>query len=390
MPGRAWWQYLDKKNVSVKMMHKLLFVFGTRPEAIKMAPLIATCKKDPDKWKCKVCITAQHREMLDQVLSFFKIDPDYDLSLMKPNQTLYDITADALKGLEGVLKAEQPDVVLVQGDTTTAFAGALAAFYQKIRVAHIEAGLRSNDKYSPFPEEMNRKLVTSLTDYHFAPTQRAADNLLYEQVKSHVYITGNTVIDSLLWGAQIVKTDEKYKAMFSYLNPQKKIILVTGHRRESFGEPFENICNAIKNIAIKFKDSVQIVYPVHLNPNVQEPVNRLLGNIGNIHLIAPLDYPHLIWLMDKSSIVLTDSGGIQEEAPSLGKPVLVMREVTERVEGIDAGTAILVGADSAIIEEKLTALLTDETLYNTMSKAINPYGTGKAAENILKILSEVI
>jgi UDP-N-acetylglucosamine 2-epimerase (non-hydrolysing) len=372
------------------MAHKLLFVFGTRPEAIKMAPLIAACKKDTSRWDCKICITAQHREMLDQVLDFFAIVPDYDLSLMKPNQTLYDITADGLKALGQVITTEQPDMVLVQGDTTTAFIGALAAFYQKIKVAHIEAGLRSGDKYSPFPEEINRKLVGSIADYHFAPTKRAADNLAKEQIADHVYTTGNTVIDALLWGVEIVRAGNKYAAAFNYLKPGKKIILVTGHRRESFGKPFENICYSIKNIATKFSDSVQVVYPVHLNPNVQEPVNRILGGMENVHLVHPLDYPHLLWIMEKSHIVLTDSGGIQEEAPSLGKPVLVMREVTERTEGIDAGTAILVGTDPDVIEEKLSALLTNAELYNKMSKAVNPYGDGHAAENILKILEKVI
>jgi len=372
------------------MPHKLLFIFGTRPEAIKMAPLIAACKQQPDVWEAKVCITAQHREMLDQVLDFFDIKADYDLSLMKPNQTLFDITALGLKGLETILQQEKPDVVFVQGDTTTAFVGALAAFYQKIKVAHIEAGLRSGDKYSPFPEEVNRKLVSAVTDFHFAPTKNAADNLAKENVANNVYVTGNTVIDALLTGVELVSADNKYGKAFSFINPAKKIILVTGHRRESFGEPFENICQAIKNIANKYDNDVQIVYPVHLNPNVQEPVNRLLKGLDNVHLIAPLDYPHLLWLMEKSYIVLTDSGGIQEEAPSLGKPVLVMRDVTERTEGIDAGTALLVGTDAAVIEKAVDTLLTNQNIYNKMATAQNPYGSGNAAESILNLLVKLL
>lgn len=370
-------------------MKKLLFIFGTRPEAIKMAPLIAACKQQPQHWDCKVCITGQHKEMLQQVLDFFKIEADYDLALMKHNQTLFDITADALKGLQGILTTEKPDIVIVQGDTTTAFAGALAAFYLKIKVAHIEAGLRSGDKLSPFPEEVNRKLVSVVADYHFAPTPKAAENLRLEQITENVFVTGNTVIDALLWGVGIVKDDASYAQKFPFIDPSKKVILVTGHRRESFGTPFENICKAISYIAKKYSDSVQIVYPVHLNPQVQDPVNRLLTGIENVQLIAPLDYPHLLWLLEKSYIVLTDSGGIQEEAPSLGKPVLVMRDVTERVEGIEAGTAELVGTNTAVIIEKMEALLSNEKLYQQMSTATNPYGDGHSANTILDILQKI-
>lgn len=371
------------------ILKKILFIFGTRPEAIKMAPLIAACKQQPQVWDCKVCITGQHKEMLQQVLDFFKIEADFDLALMKHNQTLFDITADALKGLQGILSTEKPDIVVVQGDTTTAFVGALAAFYLKIKVAHIEAGLRSGDKLSPFPEEVNRKLVGVVADYHFAPTPKAAQNLRLEQITNNVFVTGNTVIDALLWGVSIVKDNPAYAAKFSFLDPTKKVILVTGHRRESFGSPFENICTAIAYIADKYKDEVEIVYPVHLNPQVQEPVNRLLTGINNIHLIAPLDYPHLLWILAKSYIVLTDSGGIQEEAPSLGKPVLVMRDVTERIEGIEAGTAELVGTDAILIINRMEALLTDATLYQQMSTANNPYGDGNSASVILDILQQL-
>ena len=354
-----------------------------------MAPVYLSLLQHPDSFQVEVCITGQHKEMLQQVLEFFKIEADYDLALMKHNQTLFDITADALKGLQGILSTEKPDVVMVQGDTTTAFVGALAAFYLKIKVAHIEAGLRSGDKQSPFPEEVNRKLVGVMADYHFAPTPKAAENLRLEQITQNVFVTGNTVIDALLWGVSIVKDNPIYAAKFSFLDPTKKVILVTGHRRESFGEPFENICKAIAFIANKYHNSVQIVYPVHLNPQVQEPVNRLLTGMNNVHLIAPLDYPHLLWLLEKSYIVLTDSGGIQEEAPSLGKPVLVMRDVTERIEGIEAGTAELVGTDANLIIERMTALLTDEKLYQQMSTANNPYGDGQSATNILDILQQL-
>ncbi len=365
---------------------RALFIFGTRPEAIKMAPLIKEFQKE-DSFDVKVCVTAQHREMLDQVLDFFDVSPDYDLNIMKPNQSLFDITANTLKGLESVLDEFKPDLIFVQGDTTTAFVGALAGFYKKTKIAHIEAGLRSHNKYSPFPEEMNRVLAGHLADYHFAPTERAKENLFNENIKENVYVVGNTVIDALFLGLEIIKEqgEEQYYKHFDFIDFSKRIILVTGHRRESFGEPFENICYALKEIADNYKD-VEIVYPVHLNPNVREPVNRILRGMKNIHLIEPLSYPYLIWLMSQSYLVLTDSGGIQEEAPSLGKPVLVMREVTERVEGIEAGTAKLVGTDKENIIKEVSTLLEYKNEYNKMSIATNPYGDGKASVRIKDII----
>lgn len=364
---------------------KILFVFGTRPEAIKMVPLINECKQRRNQISYKVCITGQHKEMLQQVMAFFEIEADYDLALMKPNQTLTDITSSVLKGVKEVLNDYSPDVLLVQGDTTTAMAAGLAAFYKKIPVGHIEAGLRSLDKYSPFPEEINRKIISSFAEYHFAPTSMAADNLSKENTRQHVYITGNTVIDALLWSVNKVSSNDSFKSFFNFLDDSSRIILVTAHRRESFGEPFESICDALLFIAQKYRD-VEIVYPVHLNPNVQETVRRKLSGQRNIHLIAPLEYPYLIWIMNKSYLVLTDSGGIQEEAPSLGKPVLVLRNVTERQEGVDAGTARLVGTEKEKIIELTEALLTDEPLYHTMATAQNPYGDGKSSEKIISIL----
>ena len=356
---------------------KLLFIFGTRPEAIKMAPLVREFRKHPAQFDVKVCVTAQHRQMLDQVLEFFSIRPDYDLNLMQANQSLFDVTAGGLKGLEKVLDAFLPDFIFVQGDTTTAFIGALSGFYKKIKVVHIEAGLRSGNKYSPFPEEVNRILAGHLADFHFAPTPRAADNLRVEGITEKVMVTGNTVIDALLLGLELIRErgEEAFFRQFGFVDFSKRIILVTGHRRESFGKPFENIFNALKDIATAFPD-VEIVYPVHLNPNVKEPVHKILSDTKGIHLIEPLNYPELIWLMEKSTLVLTDSGGIQEEAPSLGKPVLVMREVTERTEGIDAGTAKLVGTDRAVIVNEATRLLRDKAAYDAMAKAVNPYGDG--------------
>ncbi len=369
---------------------KILLIFGTRPEAIKLAPLIKEFEKYAEIFETKVCITAQHREMLDQVLKFFKIKPDFDLNIMKPNQSLSELTANMIKEIEPVLQNFRPDLVFVQGDTTTAFVGALSAFYQKVSIAHIEAGLRSFNKYSPFPEEINRVLVGHLADYHFAPTEKAKENLFNENIKKNVYVVGNTVIDALFLGLDIIKKqgEEKFYKFFNFLDFSKKIILVTGHRRESFGKPFENICNALKEIAQKHKD-VEIVYPVHLNPNVRKPVFEILKGTENIHLIEPLEYPYLIWLMNKSYLVLTDSGGIQEEAPSLGKPVLVMREVTERTEGIEAGTAKLVGTNREKIAEEVSLLLEDKNEYRKMSKAVNPYGDGKASERIREIIEKV-
>lgn len=366
-------------------MIKLLFVFGTRPEAIKMAPLVHECKKHADKFDVKVCLTGQHREMLQQVMTFFELKADYNLDLMKPNQTLFDITANALTGLEKVLNDSTPDVVLVQGDTTTAFTGALSAFYKQIKVAHVEAGLRSHNIYAPFPEEANRKMVSAITTFHFTPTRAAADNLLHENIQDNVFVTGNTVIDALLWAVQKVRNDKKYEGNFKYLDHSKKIILVTGHRRENFGVPFENICEALAFLSDNYINT-QIVYPVHLNPNVQGVVTRKLSNRNNVFLINPLEYPDLVWLMDKSYFVITDSGGIQEEAPSLGKPVLVMREVTERMEGVEAGTAMLVGTSKEKIVTEASRLLDDEKAYETMSKAVNPYGTGTSAQQIVSLL----
>ncbi len=368
---------------------KVLFIFGTRPEAIKMAPVIREFKKHTD-FNVKVCITAQHREMLDQVLKFFNIKPDYDLNLMKPKQSLFDITANALKALEKVLDFENPDLIFVQGDTTTALVGALAGFYKRIKIAHIEAGLRSYNKYSPFPEEINRVLVGHLADYHFAPTEKAKENLLKENIRKNIYVVGNTVIDALLWGLDIIRQtgEEEYYKYFHFIDFSKKIILVTGHRRESFGKPFENICYALKEISER-KD-VEIVYPVHLNPNVREIVNRILKGVKNIHLIEPLDYPYMIWLMNKAYLILTDSGGIQEEAPSLGKPVLVMRGATERIEGLKAGTAKLVGTDKERIVREVINLLENKDEYEKMSKAINPYGDGRASCRIAEIINKKI
>ncbi len=371
------------------VVKKLLFIFGTRPEAIKMAPVVLECSRRPE-FSVKVAVTAQHRQMLDQVLEFFGIVPDYDLGLMKPNQTLFDVTADGLRGLEPVLEKERPDVVFVQGDTTTAFIGALAAYYKKCKVAHIEAGLRSHNKYSPFPEELNRVLAGHLADFHFAPTQGAAENLKHENIRDQVHVVGNSVIDALLLGLELLKGSkgDAVRTTLSDLPLSGKFVLITGHRRESFGAPFENMCNAIREIAGEYKE-VQFIYPVHLNPNVQDPVNRLLGNMPNIHLIAPLDYPQFIALMERCYLVLTDSGGLQEEAPALGKPVLVMRDVTERQEGIDAGTARLVGTSKEIITAALRELLSDQAAYSRMAHAVNPYGDGSAAKRIADIISEI-
>lgn len=368
----------------------LLFIFGTRPEAIKLAPLIREFRERPGT-RVLVCVTAQHREMLDQVLSFFDIRPDYDLNIMKNNQTLFDVTVAGLKALEEVLTDAKPDLVLVQGDTTTSFIGALAAYYKKIRIAHIEAGLRSGNKYSPFPEEMNRVLASHLADFHFTPTRKSVGNLERENIKAHLYKVGNTVIDALFLGLDLInKQDESaFEKYFPNVKLHKRIVLITGHRRESFGGPFEDICSAIREVAEKF-DDVEFVYPVHLNPNVQEPVNRLLKNLKNVHLIAPLDYPQFIWLMNKSYVVLTDSGGLQEEAPALGKPVLVMREVTERQEGVDAGTAKLVGTDKQVIVSELSTLLSDEKAYQAMAKAVNPYGDGTSCKQIADLLLKIL
>lgn len=366
---------------------KIIFVFGTRPEAIKMAPLIKVSQADSSV-DTVVCVTGQHKEMLYQVLDFFSIKPDYDLELMQPNQTIYDITSKALLGLKRILDKENPDLIFVQGDTTTAFVGALAGYYNQIKVAHLEAGLRSGDMFSPFPEEGNRILAGHLATYHFAPTKRAVDNLAKEGITKNVFKVGNTVIDALLLGLDILKSKDQIEIenLFKGIDLSKRTILVTGHRRESFGEPFENMVAAIKQIAIKY-DDVEIVYPVHLNPNVRGIVNQELSTTSNIHLIEPLNYPALIWLMEKSYFVLTDSGGIQEEAPTLGKPVLVMRDVTERQEGIEAGSAKLVGTNKEVILEEAFKLLDSNEAYDKMAKAVNPYGDGTTSKQVLEIIN---
>jgi UDP-N-acetylglucosamine 2-epimerase (non-hydrolysing) len=375
---------IDKKDQPLK---KVLFVFGTRPEAIKMAPLIKELQFQPNDFEVKVCITAQHREMLDQVLSFFEIKPDFDLNLMTPNQTLFSFTNVALAGLEPILESFTPDLIFVQGDTTTAFVGALAGFYKKIPIAHIEAGLRSGNKLSPFPEEVNRILIGHMAAYHFAPTQQTAQNLMKEGITQNVHVVGNTVIDALLRGLEIIKETKEniYKDFFKFLDPNKKTILVTAHRRESFGKPFEEMCMAIRGIVEQNHD-VQIVYPVHLNPNIRQVTQKILDNCPDVHLIEPLSYPKLIWLMNESYFVITDSGGIQEEAPALGKPVLVMRDVTERVEGIEAGTAKLVGTNQEIILTEANKLIRNPHEHELMAKAVNPYGDGKSSRKIAQII----
>jgi len=369
-------------------MKKLLFVYGTRPEAIKLAPLILEFKKYPKLFEVIVCLTGQHRQMLDQVNSFFCIKPDFDLDLMLPNQTLAGLTSRCINGIDEIISIVKPDYTFVQGDTTSVLAASLASFYHKVPVVHIEAGLRSGRKYSPFPEELNRIIVDHIAEWHFAPTEAARSNLAREGISKNVYVVGNTVIDALMLGFGIIsKNDSEYWKYFNNIDFSKKVILVTGHRRESFGESFENICLAIKDIVEKHSD-VEIVYPVHLNPNVQEPVKRILAGISRIHLIDPIEYPYMIWLMNKSYFVLTDSGGIQEEAPALGKPVLVMRDVTERQEGIDAGTSLLVGSNRARIFKEAERLLTDENTYASMSHAANPYGNGDTAKIIVNYFVE--
>ncbi|MFC0117877.1 non-hydrolyzing UDP-N-acetylglucosamine 2-epimerase [Pseudoalteromonas xiamenensis] len=368
---------------------KVLTVFGTRPEAIKMAPLVKALEND-SRFYAKVCVTAQHREMLDQVLSLFNITPDYDLNLMKAGQTLPEVTSRILLELTPVLKEFKPDVVLVHGDTATTFAASLAAYYEQIAVGHVEAGLRTGNIYSPWPEEANRKLTGALTTYHFAPTEASKQNLLNESYpESSIYVTGNTVIDALLRVKEQIETDDdlnsKLAANFPFLDENKKMILVTGHRRESFGSGFERICEALVKVAKQHPD-VQIVYPVHLNPNVQEPVNRILNGVSNIILIEPQQYLPFVYLMNRAYIILTDSGGIQEEAPSLGKPVLVMRDTTERPEAIDSGCILLVGTSVERIVEGINKLLLDCAFYMRISKKVNPYGTGDASEKILEYL----
>ncbi len=368
---------------------KVLLIFGTRPEAIKFAPLYDILCKNNNLFETKICLTSQHREMLDPVMSFFNIKPDHDLNIMKPDQTQFDVITSCLLGLEKVLDVEKPDLIMVQGDTTTTFAGSLAGYLKKIKIAHIEAGLRSYNKYSPFPEEMNRVLAGHLADYHFAPTMKAKDNLSREGIHKNVFIVGNTGIDALFQGIKIINDRDRkeFYSFFSDINFNKRIVLITGHRRESFGEPFQNICQAIKNLSEIYPD-IEFVYPVHLNPNVHIVVNKILLGIDNVHLLNPLDYPYMLWLLQKSYLVLTDSGGIQEEAPSLGKPVLVMREVTERTEGVEAGNAIIVGTLKDNIIKNASQLLNQPDVYDKMANSINPYGDGHASERILDILIE--
>ena len=370
------------------MVKKILVCFGTRPEAIKMCSLIHVLKTS--EFEIKVCVTAQHREMLDQVLDFFEIIPDYDLNIMKPNQSLNELSSRIFIKIDQVLSDVQPDLVLVHGDTTTSSICAWAAFHKGIKVAHVEAGLRTYNKQAPFPEEVNRQVTARIADYHFAPTKNAQDNLLNEKILAQdILVTGNTVIDSLLWTIAKLEnnfTNVKIEALKSKVDFTKKLILVTGHRRENFGDGFLNICKALANIATN--NDVEIIFPVHLNPNVQEPVMTLLSKYKNIHLIEPLDYPSFVWMMSKSYLIITDSGGVQEEAPSLGKPVLVMRETTERPEAVEAGTVILVGTNYEMISKKTFELLNNLELYQKMSKSYNPYGDGNANQKIMKFIKE--
>lgn len=382
-------------------MKKIMLVFGTRPEAIKMAPLVKAFQAKNDEFETIVCVTGQHREMLDQVLHLFDIKPNFDLNIMKQGQDLYDITSRVLLGMRDVFKVCKPDILFVHGDTTTSTAAALAGFYQQIPVAHVEAGLRTNDIYSPWPEEMNRQITGRIATYNLSPTQLSRQNLLKENVdENKITVTGNTVIDALHWVTAKIKSDKKLDDNLSLdlkskgydtkrLVGNRRLILITGHRRENFGDGFLHICHAIQDLAKKFPE-VDFVYPMHLNPNVRKPIHQVFGedlnNLGNIFFIEPLEYLPFVFLMEKSDIVLTDSGGIQEEAPGLGKPVLVMRNTTERPEAVDAGTVKLVGTDYDAIVDNVSKLLTDRNLYNKMSKATNPYGDGKACERIIRYI----
>lgn len=382
-------------------MKKVMLVFGTRPEAIKMAPLVKEFQKYPDTFKTIVCVTGQHRQMLDQVLQLFGIIPDYDLNIMKQGQDLYDVTSRVLTGMRDVLKESQPDVVLVHGDTTTSTAAALAAFYQQIPVGHVEAGLRTHNIYSPWPEEMNRQITGRIATYNFAPTPLSKSNLLREAVaEESITVTGNTVIDALYWVVNKIKEDKVLNEELQNLLAQagydvtrladgKKLVLITGHRRENFGDGFINMCTAIRDLTQKYLD-VDFVYPMHLNPNVRKPIHEVFGedlsNLGNMFFIEPLEYLSFVYLMEKSNIVLTDSGGIQEEAPGLGKPVLVMRDTTERPEALEAGTVKLVGTDYDKIVNEVSLLLEDQAHYDAMSKAVNPYGDGLACGRIVETL----
>ena len=373
-------------------MKRNLIVFGTRPEAIKMAPLVKEFQKHQDKFETKVCITAQHREMLDQVLSFFEIIPDYDLDLMKPNQNLYSLTAEIIQSLKPILEEFKPDFVYVHGDTTTTMASSIAAFYSGAKVCHVEAGLRTFNMQSPFPEEMNRCVTGVVSNIHFSPTETSKQNLINENKPDEsIIITGNTVIDALQFSVDKVNTenfeDKEIEELKKSIQRDKKIVLVTGHRRENHGQGFIDICKALKEIASNNQD-VRIIYPVHLNPNVQKPVYELLKEMDNIDLIAPLSYPAFVWLMNQAYLIITDSGGVQEEAPSLGKPVLVMRDTTERPEAVEAGTVILVGTDAEKIISETERLLNKKELYENMSKLHNPYGDGKACQRIVEHITK--
>lgn len=370
-----------KKNVMV--------VFGTRPEAIKMAPVVKACKARPEL-EVKLCVTAQHRQMLDQVMDIFGLSADFDLNVMAPNQTLGDVTCKVLKGMEGVFEQWRPDMILVQGDTTTVMAAALAAFYHRIEVGHVEAGLRTGNIYSPWPEEMNRMIAGCLATQHYAPTPRSRDNLLKENKNPDtVFVTGNTVIDALHDAVAIMDGDSaltsKLEAEFPFLDASKRLVLVTGHRRENFGEGFIHICNAIARVAKR--PDVQVVYPMHMNPNVRKPVTDILGHLENVHLIEPLDYLSFLFMMRKSYLIMTDSGGVQEEAPSLGKPVIVMRDTTERPEAVEAGTVILAGTETETMASAAERLLDDAAFYDKMAHAVNPYGDGKASARIAEIVA---
>ncbi|MGB0879304.1 MAG: non-hydrolyzing UDP-N-acetylglucosamine 2-epimerase [Polaribacter sp.] len=371
-------------------MKKNLIIFGTRPEAIKMAPLVNQFLKDK-RFQTKVCVTGQHREMLDQVLNFFDITPDYDLSLMKPNQNLYHLTGEVISGLKPILESFQPNFVYVHGDTTTTMAASIAGFYSGAKVCHVEAGLRTHNMLSPFPEEMNRQVAGRVATYHFAPTTKSEENLVKENVsQENILITGNTVIDALLESSHRVENleNEEIIQLKNKINFNKKILLVTGHRRENHGQGFINICGALKEIATHNND-IEIIYPVHLNPNVLKPVHELLRDIKNIHLVKPLSYPSFVWLMNKSYLIITDSGGVQEEAPSLGKPVLVMRDTTERPEAVDVGTVILVGTNRNKIIKETQELLHNSDKYKSMSSLHNPYGDGKACQRIIEFISNL-
>jgi len=374
---------------AARIVMKIMVVFGTRPEAIKMVPVVMALRARPE-FDVQVCVTAQHREMLDQVLALFEITPDFDLNLMTPGQSLGGLTSRALQGLEKVFQAQKPDLVLVHGDTTTTFTASLAAFYQQIKIGHVEAGLRTGDIYSPWPEEFNRRVTGIVANYHFAPTKVSEQNLLAENTKPEsILVTGNTVIDALQWVVKKVEEDKTLSAQltakFDFIDPYKKMILVTGHRRENFGDGFLNICQSLKELAQR--DDVQIVYPVHLNPNVQKPVNDILGEMDNVHLIAPQDYLPFVYLMNQAHIILTDSGGVQEEAPSLGKPVLVMRDTTERPEAVEAGTVKLVGTNANTIKQAVIELLDNDESYKSMSFAHNPYGDGQASHRIADFIA---